>query len=93
MLLHHGFLVCDDQIKMEQNWEPVLHRDIKPKNVFIRRRDEPRQSNGPHSASPLNFSSLILADLGCATLVANGAHKLSTVSGTPAYRAPVRWTG
>ena len=69
--LHEGF-DYKNPFKAPLNWQPVIHCDIKPENVFL--REHPRDNPYPN---------VVLGDFGLATLYP-GKH----CSGTDIYHSP-----
>ena len=71
--LHQGY---DHKVgpdaSLPKNWKTVIHADIKPENVFLRR--------GKHV---LDYPDLVIGDFGCATYV-----PLKDGRGTVAYQPP-----
>jgi eukaryotic-like serine/threonine-protein kinase len=60
----------------------IIHQDVKPNNLLIRRNEE-------HA----NLPDLLLADFGIAKYVAVASSESQAIRGTPAYMAPEQWRG
>lgn len=58
--MHHGFIqnAPPERTRCRNRWLPVVHRDLKPDNIFLKQR---RTSDNP-------FPSVVLGDFGYATL-------------------------
>ena len=69
--LHEGF-DYKDPYSAPRDWQPVIHCDIKPENVFL--REHPRDNPYPN---------VVLGDFGFATL-----HSGKNVKGTSPYFSP-----
>lgn len=74
--LHHGYTAS--LFFPPPHWQPIIHRDIKPGNIFLRPSSNP-------SDSP--FPDIILGDFGLASLESI----TYDCSGTPAYLPPEQY--
>ncbi|KAI4261698.1 MAG: hypothetical protein L6R42_003105, partial [Xanthoria sp. 1 TBL-2021] len=82
--LHTGVDRSNPDHPPPQTWRPIIHRDIKPDNVFLKLHSRSTTSNSKQNPK---YPTLILGDFGLATPY------LSTQStnyyiGTPAYQPP-----
>ena len=74
--LHHGLGWKEGQIYDEiKPWEPVIHGDIKPDNIFLRHSPQSRVNGLP---------DIVLGDFGMAQF----ACQSTGITGTPGYDSP-----
>ncbi|KAL9594860.1 MAG: hypothetical protein Q9219_006795 [cf. Caloplaca sp. 3 TL-2023] len=74
--MHTGYdRLCKDP-RPPKGFRPVIHRDVKPANVFLR----------PNPSAPTAYPSLVLADFGCATTKLLSGENYTI--GTPVYQPP-----
>ncbi|KAG8526188.1 uncharacterized protein KY384_000181 [Bacidia gigantensis] len=71
--LHHGYHHEDDFPSVPQVWDPIIHGDIKPDNVFLRR-------NQRH---PQLFPDVVIGEFGTAS-----KNEDNRILGTPYWAAP-----
>lgn len=70
--LHYGYdEYARDPLSPPPNWRRVVHRDIKPDNIFLRTKFRPSSSSILHSPEKIpprkDFPALLLGDFGLAT--------------------------
>ncbi|KAL8713273.1 MAG: hypothetical protein Q9225_006793, partial [Loekoesia sp. 1 TL-2023] len=73
--IHTGYDSSSDRPKPHKNFQPIVHRDVKPPNILLR----PNRSNS-------SYPDLVLADFGCATTSLHSGDKYQV--GTPMYQPP-----
>ncbi|KAI4235549.1 MAG: hypothetical protein LQ349_003082 [Xanthoria aureola] len=81
--LHTGVDRSDPDRPPPPNWRPILHRDIKPDNVFLKLPTRPCGS----SSSTTKYPTLVLGDFGLATPNLSDRSRKYYI-GTPAYQPP-----
>lgn len=72
--MHTGYDRQAQSDRPPRGWQPIVHRDVKPPNIFLR----PNYERG--------YPDLILADFGCATTKVRSGDTYQI--GTPMYQPP-----
>ncbi|KAL8765355.1 MAG: hypothetical protein Q9209_007541 [Squamulea sp. 1 TL-2023] len=80
--IHTGVDRSDPDRSHPPNWQPVIHRDIKPDNIFLKLPPNPSATN-----SKITYPTLILGDFGLATTCLSMGERDMYI-GTPAYQPP-----
>ncbi|KAL8726188.1 MAG: hypothetical protein Q9166_006861 [cf. Caloplaca sp. 2 TL-2023] len=69
-------MVGETRVTLKKGWMPIIHRDVKPSNIFLR----------PNPRSRTGYPDLVLADFGIATTKLDEGDDY--VIGTPMYQPP-----
>ena len=75
--IHEGYNRNSSNRKPPKNWQEIVHRDIKPQNVFLRK-----------SRNGYDYPDVVLADFGIATRQLYTCQRNEYFLGTLAYQGP-----
>ena len=75
--LHDGYDPRNGDCRPPPNHRPIIHRDIKPGNIFLRNPKSGRY-----------YPNIVLADFGLATTKLHSCQNLNDLCGTPHFQGP-----